>query len=76
MLLQQLSAAVQVLGCLAPVEAGDIGQVFHLLRRPVAVGAVNLPINMTGVDKENFVGPLGLLLALSKNQRVQGKVTV
>ena len=47
---------------LAAVEADDIRKEADLRFRPFAVGAVDLAINVAGVDEENCVGSRGLSL--------------
>ena len=54
---------MQVLGALAPVEPGDVGQKLDLRRGPVAVGAVDLAVEVAGVDEEHLIGAGGLALA-------------
>lgn len=47
-------------GCLAPVEADNIREKTYLRFRPLAVGAVDLAVDVAGVDEEDGAGPDGL----------------
>ena len=61
---------------LSPIQPDDVGEELDLLGREVAVGAVDLPEDVAGVDEQHLVLARRLRLALSKNQSVQGSVTV
>jgi hypothetical protein len=54
----------------------DIGQELDLLGGEVAVGAVDLPVKVAGVEEEHRMGALVPRLPLSRNHSVQGRVTV
>jgi hypothetical protein len=75
-LLEQAFAAVDGLDVLAPVEADDVGEQLDLLGQEVAVGAVDLAVEVAGVDEQHRVLAVGAGLALSRNHRVTGRVTV
>ena len=69
-------AAIVSFDGFAAVEAYDVGEKFDLVGGEFAVGAVELFVDVTGVDEEDFIARGTLRLPLSKNQSVQGKVTV
>src|SRR5947209_17974727 len=48
------SAVVIGLDWFATVEARNIGQEFDLFRRKLAVCAIDLPVNMAGIDEQHF----------------------
>ena len=73
----RLVPAEREVGFLLTIEAHDVGQERDLPVSPVTVGAVDLAVDVPGVDEEDFVSPGRLLLApLSRNQSVHGSVTV
>ena len=61
---------------LAPVKPDDVGQKLDLLGGELPVGAVNLPEDVPGVEEQHLVLAVVSALPLSKNQSVQGSVTV
>ena len=65
-----LVAAEREVEVFAAIEADDVGEEADLRGRPVAVGAVDLPVDVPGVDEQHLVGARRLLLApVEKPQR-------
>ena len=67
---------MKVFGRFASIESRNVGQKLNLRWCPITVGAVDLTIDVAGVNEKYLIGAGGLLLPRSKNQSVQGKVTV
>ena len=57
----------------AAIEADDVGEEADLRGRPVAVGAVDLPVDVAGVDEEHGVGARRLRLALVEEPQRAGQ---
>ena len=57
----------------APVEADEVAEKADLRGRPVAVGAVDLPVDVPGVDEQHGVGARRTGLALIKKPQGAGE---
>src|SRR5690625_4152685 len=58
---------------LAAIEADDVGEKFQLRVGEIAVGAADLPVNVAGVDEEDFVGAVRVGLSLVEKPKSAGK---
>ena len=69
-------AAEGEVGFFAAIEADDVGEEADLRGRPLAVGAVHLAVDVTGIDEAARCQRGACWFAMSKNHNVQGSVTV
>ena len=58
-----LVAAEREVEVFTTIETDHVGDKAELALRPVPVGAINLPVDVAGVEEEDLVGARRLLLA-------------
>ena len=69
----QLGAALLCLGLLPAIETGDVGQEFDLLGFKLAVGAVDLGVDVAGVEEKDLVVAVGAGLAFVQEPEGAGQ---